>query len=419
MGGMGFRKLREMNLTLLGKQAWRLIMRPDSLVARVYKARRRVGDGLETKIGIDPWLPDDNNPYIQTSLSNEVIVAPVRSLMNVSGIGWNAIYVRQVVNERDANLILNIPLSIRRPRESWTWWWEEKGEYSVKSCYRRMMGNYEPLCSGYLPTQDILASRRVSCNVSCFLCNLADETTAHLFVKCQKIKDLWSNVHLKVSPYTNMRRFAILCWEVWQSRNTKIWKGNYVGIHTIINTAISLLNSWTTINGAKQGGTTSSAIQSWTRPVAGRFKLNTDAAICVETEAMGMGWVLRDSDDHFLAAKGSNWPEKFSQKIAEAVSIREALSWMKNMGYEDFDLELALNKFILLFFHIPLFLPLIQLLMMLKKLSSRLEYLISILLNDLRIVSPTLLLGRPFLCQVVVSGMSLQLHSFVLFWIMI
>ncbi|KAL6555923.1 hypothetical protein OROGR_005211 [Orobanche gracilis] len=26
-------------------------------------------------------------------------------------------------------------------------------------------------------------------------------------------------------------------------------------------------------------------------------------------------------------------------KIAEAVSIREALSWMKNMGYEDFDLE--------------------------------------------------------------------------------
>lgn len=31
--------LREMNLVLLGKQAWRLVTNPLSLVARVYKAR--------------------------------------------------------------------------------------------------------------------------------------------------------------------------------------------------------------------------------------------------------------------------------------------------------------------------------------------------------------------------------------------
>ncbi|XP_019160454.1 PREDICTED: uncharacterized protein LOC109157024 [Ipomoea nil] len=38
-GGMSFRSLREMSLALLGKQAWRLVTNPSSLVAQVYKAR--------------------------------------------------------------------------------------------------------------------------------------------------------------------------------------------------------------------------------------------------------------------------------------------------------------------------------------------------------------------------------------------
>lgn len=54
-GGMGFRKLHEMHLALLGKQAWRLIKYPASLVSRVYKARyfRKCGF-LEAKEGSNP-----------------------------------------------------------------------------------------------------------------------------------------------------------------------------------------------------------------------------------------------------------------------------------------------------------------------------------------------------------------------------
>ena len=36
---MGFRNFREFNLAMLGKQGWKLINKPDSLTARLLKAR--------------------------------------------------------------------------------------------------------------------------------------------------------------------------------------------------------------------------------------------------------------------------------------------------------------------------------------------------------------------------------------------
>lgn len=38
-GGMGFRNIRDFNVAMVGRQGWRLLIKPDSLVARVYKAR--------------------------------------------------------------------------------------------------------------------------------------------------------------------------------------------------------------------------------------------------------------------------------------------------------------------------------------------------------------------------------------------
>ncbi|XP_019191056.1 PREDICTED: uncharacterized protein LOC109185569 [Ipomoea nil] len=38
-GGLGFKELRAFNLAMLGKQAWRFLTQPQSLVSRVYKAR--------------------------------------------------------------------------------------------------------------------------------------------------------------------------------------------------------------------------------------------------------------------------------------------------------------------------------------------------------------------------------------------
>ncbi|XP_019155603.1 PREDICTED: uncharacterized protein LOC109152396 [Ipomoea nil] len=107
-------------MALLGKQAWRLITKPDSLVARIYTVRyypncaffdavagsnpsfiwrgmlgvqqvmrdgcrRSIGSGDDTIIGRHTWLPVPDEPFITTPVAMAVFEAPVASLFNRRG----------------------------------------------------------------------------------------------------------------------------------------------------------------------------------------------------------------------------------------------------------------------------------------------------------------------------------------------
>lgn len=102
-GGMGFKRIREFNIALLGKQIWRILTVPQSFVARLLKARYfpscsilnaglgrnpsfvwrsilasknligmgsvlKVGNGETINIWDDPWIPETGSTIVFTPI---------------------------------------------------------------------------------------------------------------------------------------------------------------------------------------------------------------------------------------------------------------------------------------------------------------------------------------------------------------
>ncbi|XP_019166949.1 PREDICTED: uncharacterized protein LOC109162719 [Ipomoea nil] len=145
-GGLGFKELHAFNLAMLGKQAWRLLTKPESLVSRIFKARyypkgsffdacignnpsfcwrsimaaqelicggvrRRIGDGKATLIWDHPWLQDENNAKIITEKPPHLAQATVMGLMDQETDSWDHDILTDIFIPEDVTRILKIPVS--------------------------------------------------------------------------------------------------------------------------------------------------------------------------------------------------------------------------------------------------------------------------------------------------------------------
>ena len=152
-GELGFRNLYSFNMAMLTKQAWRLLTRPQSLVARLYKsryfpnqsmyeaklgsnpnyiwrsilgtlyagARIRIGTGESVNVWRDPWVLDAHNPYVETISVEGLENATVSMLKSVEGPSWDDDLLRDISSTKGIHrrLIQQLPLSMREVRDSW------------------------------------------------------------------------------------------------------------------------------------------------------------------------------------------------------------------------------------------------------------------------------------------------------------
>ena len=168
---MGFRNLEAFNLSMLGKQSWKLLTDSTYLLSRVLKAKyfpRR--DFLDANFGHNPsytwrslwstqnlltighrWKIGDGSkinvwkmPWIRNLLSLKPSSMPLQNfedltvnhLLDSNLNSWNTTLVRAIFTSSDVAAILAMPLYTRSTLDQRVWKPTFDGSYTVKFVYR-------------------------------------------------------------------------------------------------------------------------------------------------------------------------------------------------------------------------------------------------------------------------------------------
>ncbi|KAL0434015.1 UNVERIFIED_CONTAM: hypothetical protein Slati_2735800 [Sesamum latifolium] len=171
-GGLGFHRLKEINKAMLTKQAWRIVMQPNSFLhqffqhiyfskCKVFNAessssmsftwqsilrtkdlvaaglRWRMGDWRSVQIVGVPWLP---RPLLFQVISKPKLL-PESSLVDVllDEYGWNEGLVREEFSQVDAECILSIPLPREHRCDKLIWHYGKQGRFGESRVFLSML----------------------------------------------------------------------------------------------------------------------------------------------------------------------------------------------------------------------------------------------------------------------------------------
>ncbi|KAL8125037.1 hypothetical protein AgCh_012638 [Apium graveolens] len=414
-GGLGFKKLQQFNIAMLAKQGWRLVNNSNPLVTNIMKAkyypstdfvnaklgenpsymwrsivaaqevinhgcRRSIGTGMDTYVWKVPWLPATDNGYLTTAMPPELENIKVCDLMDVQERKWDDEILNDLFNERDVQLIQQIPLSSRDIKDNWMWILDGKGEFSVKSCYRRLVGECSTLDASFwkklwnlelpgkihlflwrtlrlcLPTNTALLEKKVNIDGQCSWCHVANETEKHILFECQFAREVWESSGMaqwvktmpgetifdmfkrlfNSGPKEQHVHLALLCWSLWNRPNKWVWDRVAASVFGTTSAAFSLLASWKEAQLERVRSSTATVghnIQRWQAPDQHWVKINIDAATFMELGTVGIGGVIRDERGSFVRAMCKQIRGNWTPREAEAISLKEALSWVKQYGF--------------------------------------------------------------------------------------
>nr|GMD68522.1 rho GTPase-activating protein REN1-like isoform X1 [Ipomoea batatas] len=265
----------------------------------------------------------------------------VSSLMHTDKKEWDIELLNDIFCEEDKARILKIPLPITDHEDKIIWSSDDKGAYSVRSCYKACVGYFPTsnhpkwtkiwnllippkvkifswqACTNSLPTAANLRARRVDVNDTCPLCAKAVESISHLFIFCDLAKSCWGKLrNVLLAPHTHFVE-----WLEYNMDNL-----NPQDLSLLLTDAAAYLEAWSTIHFKRSPPSTALLRPKWHRPPPGFLKLNVDVATDQQTNSTGLGMLLRDSDGFFINALQVKLPGVYQAKVAEVMGVREALN---------------------------------------------------------------------------------------------
>lgn len=180
-GGLGFKKVKDINSALLAKLGWMVVSKRDSLCMSILRSKYKVkddwlrsdiskqaspiwkaiekskgiiskgvyyliGDGSSMEVWLDPWVPGIQG-FIQSSRTASPAPPPMKVsyLIDPELHCWKAPLIWDLFTQANAQAILSIPTPIRPRLNRMVWIPESNGCFSVKAAYKEMASHNPPL----------------------------------------------------------------------------------------------------------------------------------------------------------------------------------------------------------------------------------------------------------------------------------
>ncbi|KAL9437050.1 hypothetical protein AB3S75_022984 [Citrus x aurantiifolia] len=282
-GGLGFKKINEINQALLMKLSWEVVSNSDKLwvkvfcskysleprnlprslpakpgsriwqairntwVATVHGTRWSICDGASTRFWLDCWVTK-YNPLFSLAIqpiSQDIINAPVCDFTNENG-GWNWSKFEHLLSHYTLMQIASImPPAPHLGVDKIFWGFDPRGMFTVRSAYDSLCHHHFAahdrnwkipwswkgpqsirlflwqIMHGKLKTHDELARRHIHAPLECDRCGGAVEDILHALRDCSCIIQVWR----KLVPKANHNSFFSSTLRDWIAGNLQNkWK---------------------------------------------------------------------------------------------------------------------------------------------------------------------------------------------------
>lgn len=136
----------------------------------------------------------------------------------------------------------------------------------------------------------------------------------------------------------------MICWEIWRNINEVVWNQKGEESDKVVDSAKLIFNQWFNVQDVSFDNslgfmTPEDDREHWECPKEGTVKINTDAAIFSDSNQYSYSMIARNHAGELMEAKASCKQGKVDPELAEAIGIREALSWLKGKPWTEVTME--------------------------------------------------------------------------------
>ncbi|KAJ8769510.1 hypothetical protein K2173_004255 [Erythroxylum novogranatense] len=203
----------------------------------------------------------------------------------------------------------------------WTQLWKLYIPPSVRTFIWRASQNI-------LPLRGTLLLKKVDVPPWCPFCLQASESLLHLMVTCSFTRQVWQCSFLGwFSP--TVSSFQEWLGRVWTARNDLIWHHRVTAPLSIWTRTLCSYHDWSRAQVEATPPRPTEGATIWQPPTLAWVKVNVDVVTVVDGSSTGYGCIARDSSGSVLRVRIGRLEGAFRPKIAEALAIKEALSWIE------------------------------------------------------------------------------------------